>query len=113
MLHNETYFSNPHSFIPERWIESERGNETCVKKAWIAFSYGKWDCIGKPYLPSRDVWRGLICRLAMMEMRVTLAKLIWQFDVTLKTAGQEEPRFNHRAVAAGELEVRLRKVERS
>jgi len=49
----------------------------------------------------------------MMEMRVTLAKLIWQFDVTLKTAGQEEPRFNHRAVAAGELEVRLRKVERS
>ena len=52
------------------------------------------------------------CRLAMMEMRVTLAKLIWQYDVTLKTVGQEEPTFNHRAVAAGQLEVRLSKVER-
>jgi hypothetical protein len=48
----------------------------------------------------------------MMEMRVTLAKLIWQYDIKLKTVGQEEPTFDHRALAAGQLEVRLSKVER-
>lgn len=52
-------------------------------------------------------------RLAMMEMRVTLAKLIWQYDISLKTEGQEEPAFFHRAVAAGQLEVRISRVERS
>jgi hypothetical protein len=52
-------------------------------------------------------------RLAMMEMRVTLARLIWQYDISLKTEGQEEPAFFHRAVAAGQLEVRIRRVERS
>jgi len=56
---------------------------------------------------------GANCRLAMMEMRVTLARLVWQYDIRLKTEGQEEPAFFHRAVAAGQLEVRIRRVERS
>lgn len=51
MMHNEKYFSNPDTFIPERWIESERGTETCLKRAWIPFLHGKWHCIGKPYVP--------------------------------------------------------------
>jgi len=55
---------------------------------------------------------GADCRLAMMELRVTLAKLIWQYDIKLKTVRQEQPTFDHRALAAGQLEVRLSKVER-
>lgn len=49
----------------------------------------------------------------MMEMRVTLAKLIWQYDIRVKTEGQAEPAFFHRQVAAGKLEVRISRVERS
>ena len=49
MMHDERYFSNPMSFIPERWIEGERGNETCVKEAWLPFAYGQWNCVGQPY----------------------------------------------------------------
>ena len=52
ILHDEGSFSNPESFIPTRWIESEKGNETCNKVAWIPFSYGARNCIGKP-LPLR------------------------------------------------------------
>jgi len=48
MLHDERYFSNPESFIPERWIDTEKGMETCVKEAWIPFLIGKRNCIGKP-----------------------------------------------------------------
>lgn len=112
MLHDERYFSNPDSFIPERWIESERGDETCVKEAWIPFSYGKWNCIGKPYFS----WRGrlwLIIRLALMEMRVTMAKLVWTYDISLNKEGQEIPSLDHRSVSAGKLEVRMTKVERN
>src|SRR5271170_6545713 len=49
VMHDERNFSNPESFIPERWIESERGNETCVKEAFIAFQQGRRNCVGKPY----------------------------------------------------------------
>jgi cytochrome P450 len=110
MLHDERYFSNPHSFVPERWIESERGKETCVTTAWIPFSYGKWNCIGKPYSTLGNY--ELIFRLAMMEMRVTLSRLIWHYDVELKSAGQDVPTYDHLSLASGQLEVRLKKVER-
>jgi cytochrome P450 len=49
VMHDERYFSNPESFIPERWIESEHGNEICVKEAFIAFQQGRRNCVGKPY----------------------------------------------------------------
>ena len=49
VMHDERNFSNPESFIPERWIESERGNETCTKEAFIAFQQGRRNCVGKPY----------------------------------------------------------------
>ena len=49
VMHDERYYSNPESFIPERWIESERGSETCVKDAFLAFQQGRRNCVGKPY----------------------------------------------------------------
>jgi len=50
--------------------------------------------------------------LALVQMRVTLARLIWNYDVTLKSSGQLEPIYDHRSISAGKLEVCLRKVER-
>jgi hypothetical protein len=49
----------------------------------------------------------------MMEMRVTLARLIWEYDIRLEREGQEEPTFSHKELAAGKLEVRLNKVLRA
>ena len=51
-------------------------------------------------------------RLAMMEMRVTLARLLWEFDVQLKDEGQEVPLYDHKSISAGKLEVRLKHIER-
>ena len=48
----------------------------------------------------------------MVEMRVTLARLIWHYDVKLKSAGQEVPIYDHLSIASGPLEVHLKKVER-
>jgi hypothetical protein len=42
-----------------------------------------------------------------MEMRVALARLIWNFEISLKEVGQAEPTFDHRSVAAGKLWIRL------
>ena len=71
---------------------------------------GKWNCIGKPYyIPKTDTGNS---SLAMMELRVTLARLLWEFDIQLKDEGQEVPEYDHRSVSAGKLEVRLKKVER-
>lgn len=109
MLHDERYFSHPDSFIPERWIESERGDESCVKEAWVSFGYGKWRCIGKPFAYSFECANR---RLAMMVLRVAVAKLIWNYDIWLKSVEQAEPIFDHKTVSAGRLEVRLKRMER-
>ena len=42
-----------------------------------------------------------------MEMRCTLARLVWHFDMVLKE-GQEEPAYDHITIAAGKLYVNLR-----
>ena len=46
-----------------------------------------------------------------MEMRIAIARLVWSFDVTLGE-GQGVPELNHRALAAGKLQVILRPVKR-
>jgi hypothetical protein len=42
-----------------------------------------------------------------MEMRCTLARLIWQYDITLK-GGQLEPAYDHITISAGKLYVALK-----
>ena len=41
-----------------------------------------------------------------MEMRISICRLLWLFDICLKE-GQGVPDYNHRALAAGPLEVIL------
>jgi hypothetical protein len=50
--------------------------------------------------------------LALLEMRVTLVRLIWGFDVALRNLEQEEPTYDHLSLSAGHLKVRLKRVER-
>jgi len=40
-----------------------------------------------------------------MEMRVSLAKLIWHYDFQLVNENEEVPAFNHRNLSSGRLEL--------
>lgn len=64
--HNEAYYANPYTFIPERWIAGpEHSSEEDVEKAqraWNPFSIGPRGCIG----------RGL----ALMEISLTIVRLV-------------------------------------
>ncbi|CAG9986847.1 unnamed protein product [Clonostachys byssicola] len=68
MFRNPENFTLPESFIPERWLGDRRflGDK---KEALQPFSYGPRNCIGK--------------NLAYVEMRVILARIIWNFDLVM------------------------------
>ncbi|KAL6715592.1 hypothetical protein ACLMJK_006553 [Lecanora helva] len=58
-------FSQPHRFIPERWLGDE-GFSKDQKEAYQPFSVGPRNCIGK--------------NLAQAELRLILANFLWAFD---------------------------------
>ncbi|KAL8785766.1 MAG: hypothetical protein Q9195_008509 [Heterodermia aff. obscurata] len=68
--HNEEYFPDSYSFMPERWMEgnSFQDLETAAS-AWMPFSLGTRVCLGQG--------------LAMMELSGILALLIWHLDFRL------------------------------
>jgi cytochrome P450 len=63
--HTSRHFRDPDLFIPERWIDPAYSND--VKKAVNPFSVGPRNCLGK--------------NLAYMEMRLMIARLLWNFDL--------------------------------
>jgi cytochrome P450 len=66
--HNPTNFKDCHKFIPERYLkEYEEEFAMDNKKAVQPFSLGPRGCIGK--------------HLSYMEMKVILARLLWNFDI--------------------------------
>lgn len=109
-MHDARHFSNPESFIPTRWIESERGNETCNRSAWIPFSYGPRNCIGKPQIPLRQA----NFRLALMQLRLTVALFVWHFDAEFAGKQLAPPYYKDAFVALrGPLPVRISTVKRN
>ncbi|EAW14333.1 cytochrome P450 [Aspergillus clavatus NRRL 1] len=63
-------FADPDSFIPERWLKNRDPKfESDNREASQAFSLGPRNCLGK--------------NLAYAEMRVIIAKLLWNFDLSL------------------------------
>ncbi|TLD03255.1 uncharacterized protein PgNI_12474 [Pyricularia grisea] len=73
-------FADPETFAPQRWLpkshplyENKFADDNFA--AFKPFSYGTRDCIGK--------------NLAYAEMRVTLARLFWKFDLEL-VPGQDD-----------------------
>lgn len=76
--HDAQYFPDPYSYVPERWIVDKAEGVTAqdVEKAQWAFcpfSHGNRACIGKG--------------LAYAELRLSLARLIYEFDVRLTRGG--------------------------
>jgi cytochrome P450 len=63
--HNPKNFKDCDKFIPERWLDP--AYSTDIKKAMQPFSLGPRGCIGK--------------HLSYMEMRLILARLLWNFDI--------------------------------
>lgn len=63
--HLESNFHDPYTFKPERWLDPDTKDSLGVSKP---FSYGPRDCVGK--------------NLADMEMRLYIAHLVWNFDMT-------------------------------
>lgn len=69
-FHLEDNFKDPWSFVPERWLEPCPARYVEDNRAvFQPFSYGVRGCIG----------RGL----AYMEAKVTLARMVWGFDMEL------------------------------
>ncbi|KAK3332925.1 cytochrome P450 monooxygenase [Cercophora scortea] len=64
-------FADPEKFIPERWVEEGRDPkfDNDRREALQPFSVGPRNCIGK--------------NLAYVEMRLILARLIWNFDLAV------------------------------
>ncbi|KAL4756724.1 cytochrome P450 [Aspergillus foveolatus] len=82
------YYREPLSYLPDRWIEGStcktadaawtvtREEVELARKAFCPFSIGPRGCIGKS--------------MALMEMRVTLARLMYLFDFELADATGED-----------------------
>ncbi|KAH9918659.1 cytochrome P450 [Fomitopsis serialis] len=62
------FYPDPDAFLPERWLKGEDDVATVLTpNAFMAFSAGPANCIGKP--------------LALMQMRIMLASLLQAFDM--------------------------------
>ncbi|KAL7626122.1 hypothetical protein AAE478_002892 [Parahypoxylon ruwenzoriense] len=66
--HDPRWWKDPMEFVPERWTESTKFMEDRLD-AMQAFSFGPRNCIGK--------------NLAYAEMRLILAKIVYNFDMTI------------------------------
>ena len=70
--HNEEYFPDSYSFMPERWMEGNSFQDLEIAaSAWMPFSLGSRVCLGQG--------------LAMMQLSDILALLIWHLDFRLPT----------------------------
>ncbi|KAI9642648.1 hypothetical protein NHQ30_008379 [Ciborinia camelliae] len=68
--HSSTNFHQPNEFIPERWLENQQPSSLFIndrKDAHQPFSLGPRSCVGY--------------KLAYLELRLILAKMIWNFDI--------------------------------
>ncbi|KAK5120239.1 hypothetical protein LTR85_006445 [Meristemomyces frigidus] len=67
-FHSEVNFKDPDVFVPERWMgDPKYANDK--RSACQPFSFGPRNCLGK--------------NLAYAEMRLIMAKIVWQFDFEL------------------------------
>lgn len=96
LMTDERYFPKGWEFIPERWTGEWNGGVK-ERRAFIPFGYGVHSCVGK--------------QLALNEMRLTIAKVVSEFDVVLGEK-YDEDRWNadwkdHAVLQIGSLWVRF------
>ncbi|KAL8826308.1 MAG: hypothetical protein Q9191_003879 [Dirinaria sp. TL-2023a] len=68
--HSSSNFARPEEFLPARWLEKDSEFSRDIGDALQPFSLGPRNCVGK--------------NLAYLEIRLTLAKLLFHFDVELR-----------------------------
>lgn len=73
-FHSSSNFASPNVFAPERWLGINSMFEDDNKAIFQPFATGPHNCLGQP--------------LAWMEMRIILARLIWNFQIIV-LAGKE------------------------
>ena len=73
--HNETYYPDPFTYKPDRWLLPDNNNGppspalTLARSAFCVFGAGRTSCVGK--------------YLAYQEMSIALARMLWLFDMRL------------------------------
>ncbi|KAK2048187.1 cytochrome P450 [Colletotrichum somersetense] len=99
MYHNEKNFKNPFEFHPERFLgDPEYTSDR--RESLQPFHVGPRNCLGK--------------NLAYVEMRIVLARLLWNFDLALAEDSEEwmETQKIYTLWEKGPLNVYLRPVAR-
>ncbi|KAI8939232.1 hypothetical protein NX059_005058 [Plenodomus lindquistii] len=66
--HSSRNFRDPDNFVPERWLGDEKYMDD-KREVWNPFNFGPRNCLGK--------------NLALAEMRLILAKMLFNFDLEL------------------------------
>ncbi|KAG5947962.1 hypothetical protein E4U53_006355 [Claviceps sorghi] len=96
--HNENYYPDPYSYVPERWLRGEVNplngrivtddDVVLAQSAFCPFSVGPRGCIGKG--------------LAYAEMTTTLARTIYLYDLRkAQTGGVVDPAEGHSSLEWG------------
>ena len=75
-------------------------------------------CVGSLFVWQVELYRKIVARflsllissLALLEMRIAIAKLIWHYDISL-VEGQDVPKFSHLSVSVTPLKVRVRRAD--
>ena len=75
MYRSPKNFSDPDTFLPERWLPDGQPQPVHVSKAFQPFSLGPRNCVGQ--------------RLAIATLRLISAKLFWNFDLA-QVGGAED-----------------------
>ncbi|KAK7510511.1 putative cytochrome P450 [Phyllosticta citriasiana] len=90
---SEKVYAEPNRFLPERWYAKKEMVKK--EKAFFPFSTGVYGCIGKP--------------LALMELRLVIAKLLMAFDIQFAPGETGDDLLNktrdHFTVECGELHL--------
>lgn len=68
MYHNEEHFKDPFSFHPERWLGDPAFADD-HRDTFQPFHLGTRNCLGR--------------NLAYIEMRIILARVLWNFDIKI------------------------------
>lgn len=102
---SKTNFASPEEFIPERWLQQLSDRSSFAEdrpSAFHPFSLGPHGCLGQ--------------QLAWVELRVILARLLWNFDIKIPEGTKPLEWTSQKIFWAWDkepVEVSLRKASRS
>lgn len=68
-FHSAANFTDPDSFVPERWLKTDSRYASDVGDAHQPFGFGPRNCLGQ--------------NMAMHEMRLLMATMLFTFDLEL------------------------------